>query len=100
MGKVRLNPCRLRPRLSQLELAWDNYRWGENVFWGTQEWFCREVAEMNKLEYLVWLREVKNCDWDHCAWNRRERFGDTRNQIKRLKWEEEFTIQSLLLYHK
>jgi len=19
---------------------------------------------MNKLEYLVWLREVKNCDWD------------------------------------
>jgi hypothetical protein len=22
---------------------------------------------MNKLEYLVWLREVKNCDWDSCT---------------------------------
>jgi len=49
--------------ISQMELAWDNYNWG--VGWdGTQEWFCYEVAEMNKLEYLVWLREVKNCDWD------------------------------------
>ena len=49
--------------LSQMELAWDNYHWG--VGWdGTQELFCREVARMNKLEYLVWLREVKNCDWD------------------------------------
>ena len=50
--------------ISQLEVAWDNYRWGENVFWGTQEWFCLKVARMNKLEYLVWAREVKNCDWD------------------------------------
>jgi len=94
--------------ISQMELAWDNYdwyededrayRWGED--YGTQEYFCAKVAQMNKLEYLVWLREVKNCDWDHCALNRRERFADTRNEIKRLKWEEEFTIQSLLLYHK
>ena len=50
--------------ISQLEVAWDNYRWGENGIFGTQKWFCREVAGMNKLEYLVWLREVKNCDWD------------------------------------
>jgi len=49
--------------ISQMELAWDNYHWG--VGWsGTQEWFCSEVARMNKLEYLVWLREVKNWDWD------------------------------------
>jgi hypothetical protein len=49
--------------ISQMELAWDNYHWG--VGWdGTQKWFCFKVAEMNKLEYLVWLREVKNCDWD------------------------------------
>ena len=49
--------------ISQMELAWDNYHWG--VGWeGTQEWFCCEVALMNKLEYLVWLREVKNCDWN------------------------------------
>ena len=50
--------------ISQMELAWDNYRWGEYGYKGTQEWFCREVAGMNKLEYLVWAREVKNCDWD------------------------------------
>ena len=50
--------------ISQMEFAWDNYRWGENGFEGTQEWFCARVAEMNKPEYLVWLREVKNCDWN------------------------------------
>jgi len=50
--------------ISQMELAWDNYRWGENGRSDTQEYFCFKVAEMNKLEYLVWLREVKNCDWD------------------------------------
>ena len=53
--------------ISQMEYAWDNYRWGKNVYMvyeGTQEWFCVKVAEMNKLEYLVWVREVKNCDWD------------------------------------
>ena len=52
-----------------MELAWDNYHWGGGRF-NSQEWFCYEVAEMNKLEYLVWLREVKNCDWgsDTIAW--------------------------------
>jgi hypothetical protein len=50
--------------ISQLELAWDNYRWDEDYSGGTQEYFCYKVAEMNKLEYLVWAREVKNCDWN------------------------------------
>jgi hypothetical protein len=50
--------------ISQMEFAWDNYHWGENGYEGTQEYFCSRVARMNKLEYLVWLREVKNCDWD------------------------------------
>ena len=50
--------------LSQMEFAWDNYPWGENGWYGTQELFCERVSRMNKLEYLVWLREVKNCDWD------------------------------------
>jgi len=50
--------------ISQMEYAWDNYRWGEHGYFGTQEWFCTRVSRMNKLEYLVWLREVKNCDWD------------------------------------
>jgi hypothetical protein len=44
--------------ISQMEFAWDNYRYG------SQAWFCARVAKMNKLEYLVWAREVKNCDWD------------------------------------
>jgi hypothetical protein len=48
----------------QMELAWDNYRCGENGRSGTQKSFCSGVARTNKLEYLVWLREVKNCDWD------------------------------------
>jgi len=50
--------------ISQMELAWDNYHWDEDEDEGTQKYFCWEVAEMNKLEYLVWLREVKNCDWN------------------------------------
>jgi hypothetical protein len=50
--------------ISQMEYAWDNYRWGENVDGGTQRYFCMRVALMNKLEYLVWAREVKNCDWE------------------------------------
>ena len=51
--------------LSQMEFAWDTYHWDGNPFYGTQAYFClRVAAEMNKLEYLVWLREVKNCDWD------------------------------------
>ena len=45
--------------LSQLEIAWVHRA---NSM--SQKAFCREVARMNKLEYLVWAREVKNCDWD------------------------------------
>jgi hypothetical protein len=56
--------------LSQMELAWDNYHWDHCRWEGTQEDFCSEVARMNKLEYLVWLREVKNCDWNSMTINR------------------------------
>jgi len=49
--------------ISQMELAWDNYPLGRGLD-GNQKYFCMRVARMNKLEYLVWLREVKNCDWD------------------------------------
>ena len=49
--------------ISQMELAWDNYHWDKDEYEGTQRYFCWKVARMNKLEYLVWLREVKNCDW-------------------------------------
>ena len=51
--------------IAQLEIAWDNV---PNWMW--QERFCRRVAEMNKLEYLVWLREVKNRDWGSLTINR------------------------------
>ena len=29
-----------------------------------QAWFCEEVAATNKLEFLKWAREVKQCEWD------------------------------------
>ena len=29
-----------------------------------QAWFCSEVAGTNKLEFLKWAREVKQCEWD------------------------------------
>ena len=62
--------------ISQMELAWDNYRWSKNGYEGTQEWFCWKVARMNKLEYLVWAREVKNCDWDSLTIRAAARLGN------------------------
>ena len=29
-----------------------------------QAWFCSQVAATNKLEFLKWAREVKQCEWD------------------------------------
>jgi hypothetical protein len=61
--------------LSQMELAWDNYHWG--VRWASaQKGFCSRVASMNKLEYLVWLREVKHCDWDSMTISAAARLGN------------------------
>jgi len=62
--------------ISQMELAWDNYDWYEDEYEGTQKYFCWEVARMNKLEYLVWVREVKNCDWNSWTINRAARLGN------------------------
>jgi hypothetical protein len=62
--------------ISQMELAWDNYQWGENGRSDTQRYFCCKVASMNKLEYLVWLREVKSCDWDEGTIYRAARLGN------------------------
>jgi hypothetical protein len=70
---IKRSGIRLRTRfniteltsLSQLEVAWDNYGWRNGLFNGNYpRWFCFKVARMNKLEYLVWAREVKNCAWD------------------------------------
>ena len=53
--------------ISTLEWAWNNMPWGEKFEDGTvrdQAWFYEQVAATNKLEFLEWAREVKQCEWD------------------------------------
>jgi len=53
--------------ISTLEWAWDDMDWGEKDDKGiviNQAWFCWQVAQTNKLEFLKWAREVKKCEWD------------------------------------
>jgi hypothetical protein len=57
--------------ISQLELAWANYKWGGTVkypngreFTKNQEEFCSRVAATNDLALLRWVREEKSCAWD------------------------------------
>jgi len=53
--------------ISTLEWAWNDMPWGEKDKRGRvvdQAWFCAEVALTNKLEFLNWAREVKDCEWD------------------------------------
>jgi len=52
---------------STLELVWNHMPWGEIDDRGRvidQAWFCSQVAETNKLEFLKWAREEKHCEWD------------------------------------
>ena len=47
--------------------------WGEKDTKGDvidQAWFCREVAATNKLEFLKWAREVKQCEWNEWTINK------------------------------
>ena len=53
--------------ISTLEWEWNHFPWGKKDGVGEvmdQAWFCREVTATNKLEFLKWAREVKQCDWD------------------------------------
>ncbi len=53
--------------ISTLEWAWNNIPWGEKDGEGNvldQALFCVQVAATNKLEFLKWAREVKQCEWD------------------------------------
>jgi hypothetical protein len=53
--------------ISTLELEWNDMPWGEKDYRGRvmdQAWFCWQVAQTNKLEFLKWAREVKQCEWD------------------------------------
>jgi len=59
--------------ISQLELAWANYKWGgkgkypdgDEEYTKNQEQFCAQVAYTNDLALLRWVREVKECAWDY-----------------------------------
>ena len=58
--------------ISTLEWMWNHMPWGEICEDGTvrdQAWFCAEVAVTNKLEFLKWAREVKQCEWDEWTIN-------------------------------
>ena len=53
--------------ISTLEWAWNDIDWGSEDDKGiviNQAWFCEQVAGTNKLEFLKWAREVKQCQWD------------------------------------
>ena len=53
--------------ISTLEWLWDHMPWGEKDDLGNvmdRAWFCVGVAATNKLEFLKWAREVKQCEWD------------------------------------
>jgi len=53
--------------ISTLEWAWNHYPRGEEDRDGgvmDQAFFCSGVAATNKLEFLKWAREVKQCEWD------------------------------------
>jgi len=48
--------------ISTLEVAWENKSLWPS--WWDEIWFCRQVAQTNKLELLKWAREEKQCEWD------------------------------------
>ena len=53
--------------ISTLEVAWEHFPWGGRGFLGKEmdePYFCRGVAQTNKLELLKWAREEKKCEWD------------------------------------
>ena len=53
--------------ISTLEWMWNNIPWGKKDKRGRvmdQVTFCSGVAFTNKLEFLKWAREVKQCEWN------------------------------------
>ena len=52
--------------ISTLELVWNHMPWGEKDRGRVidQAYFCALVALTNKLEFLKWAREEKDCEWD------------------------------------
>jgi hypothetical protein len=60
--------------ISTLELAWENKSLWSYLF--LQTFFCRRVAETNKLELLKWAREEKKCEWDEDTINAAAKQGN------------------------
>ena len=59
-----INEC---SSISTLEFVWNHAPWGEIDGSGSvvdQASFCSGVALTNKLEFLKWAREVKQCEWN------------------------------------
>ncbi|CAL6308498.1 unnamed protein product [Bathycoccus prasinos] len=49
--------------ISTLEFVWENRSlWPRD--WDEEAYFCRRVAQTNKLELLKWAREEKECEWN------------------------------------
>jgi hypothetical protein len=48
--------------ISTLEFVWEKKSLWPS--WWTETYFCKRVAETNKLELLKWAREEKKCEWD------------------------------------
>ncbi len=66
VSKLRVNVWECTS-ISTLELVWNHMPWGKKDDRGRvmdQAWFCWQVAATNKLEFLKWAREVKQCEWD------------------------------------
>ena len=62
--RVKVHEC---ATISTLELVWNQKPWGKKKKRGRvrdQAWFCWQVAATNKLEFLKWAREVKQCEWN------------------------------------
>jgi len=65
--------------ISTLEFAWNNMQWGAQsayVLPKDQAWFCSEVAQTNKLEFLKWAREEKKCEWNELTIDEAARLGN------------------------
>ena len=72
VSKLRVIPHECSS-ISTLELVWNHFPWGKKDTKGRvidQAWFCKQVAATNKLEFLKWAREVKQCEWDEETINR------------------------------
>ena len=65
--------------ISTLEWVWNHFPWEKKGRDGRvldQAWFCFQVAATNKLEFLKWAREVKQCKWDKMTINMAARKGN------------------------